>query len=245
MPIGVRGLVQLVLMVGCLLTAVLAMASAYMFGNSVRQMGENFRGELQSVNLPCIRSTLSTCDIAVEDRCLDYCCPPGYFCSISPIVSLYCQDGETQCGDHNYCRDLADIPLSCSTETCQNFKMVERVSSWSFFLSCIGIFLDMVDGITIFTSPNAVIFKSGVNIFSSLMKWVAFGTVVGANTQGFISELEAARCYNADGMTMVNTAEGYFYSYATLQVLSASLSLSMAPISAYYGGKLSGVPYIK
>merc|ERR1719440_1115414 len=208
-------------------------------------MSENFRGNLQSSNLPCIRSTLAECDSSQVDKCWDYCCPPGYFCARSPIVGLYCQDGVTNCGDHNYCRDFADIPQTCPTETCKEFTMVKRVSSWSYIMACIGIFLDLVDAITICTVPDLVHFKAGVNIFSSLMKWVAFGCVVGAGTQKFIADLKEAQCYNADGMTMCSQAEGYFWSYAVVQVLSASLSLVVAPISAYYGGKLQGVPYVK
>lgn len=62
--------------------------------------------------------------------------------------------------------------------------------------------------------PDAVVFKAGTNVFSSLVKWLAFGLVVpqlqeflhvaftfqlarckvGAGTQGFMSELEQALC---------------------------------------------------
>lgn len=243
--LGPRALVQLFLTGLTLATAITSMAFAYVFGNYVDQMSENFRGELQSKSWPCIRSTLAECDGNQVDKCWDYCCPPGYFCARSPIVGLYCQDGTTNCGDHNWCRDFADIPQTCPTETCKEFQMVERVSSWSYVLSCIGIFLDLVDVITICTVPDLVIFKSGVNIFSSLMKWVAFGVVLGAGTQSFLSNLSEAQCYNGDGMQMVSAAMGYFWSYAVVQVLSASLSLLLAPISAYYGGKLQGVPYVK
>ncbi len=63
--------------------------------------------------------------------------------------------------------------------------------------------------------PDAVVFKAGTNVFSSLIKWLAFGLVaqasaplfstrlhrqfhafmvkVGAGTQGFMSELELVR----------------------------------------------------
>lgn len=245
MVAGPRAMIQLFLTFITLFTAVGAMSFAYVFGIYVDQMSENFRDELQSVNLPCIRSTLAECDSSQVDKCWDYCCPPGYFCARSPIVGLYCQDGVTNCGDHNYCRDFADIPQTCPTETCKEFAMVKRVSSWSYIMSCIGIFLDLVDVITICTVPDLVHFKSGVNIFSSLMKWVAFGCVIGAGTQKFLADLKEAQCYNASGMTMVSRAEGLFWFYAIAQVMSASLSLTVAPISAYYGGKLQGVPYIK
>ena len=84
--------------------------------------------------------------------------------------------------------------------------------------------MDLVDIITIFTlprpkfrwarkslliffRPDAVVFKAGTNVFSSLVKWLAFGIVVGAlhsehlgtaakvgaGTQGFLSSLEKER----------------------------------------------------
>merc|ERR1712232_324796 len=189
--------------------------------------------------------TLDDCDNSNVDKCWNYCCPQGYFCARSPIVGLLCQDGQVTCGNHNWCRDFADIPRTCPTETCKNRKMVARVTPWGYFLAAMGIFLDLVDIITIFTLPDAVIFKSGVNIFSSLMKWVAFGMVIGAGTQRFLADLKSAQCYNATGMDMVSKAETCFFSYAVIQVISAILSLLLAPLSAYYGGKLHGVPYVK
>merc|ERR1712176_1035850 len=137
----------------------------------------------------------------------------------SPIVGLLCQDGTVSCGNHNYCRDFADIPRTCPTETCKNRKMVARVTSWGYFLSAMGIFLDLVDIITIFTLPDAVIFKSGINVLSSLMKFVAFGMVMGAGTQRFLADLKAAQCYDPDGMEMVSNAETMFFSYAVIQVV--------------------------
>lgn len=242
----VRAFVQVFLTGFTLVTAMTAVYFAYIFGNSVDQMTENHRSnDLKSTNLPCIRSTLDACGGSRIDKCWDYCCPPGYFCEISPIVGLLCKDGEVQCGDYNWCRDFADIPNTCATEVCQTAAMVERTGKWSFVLSCVGVFLDLIDVITIFTLPDQVVFKSGVNIFSFLMKLVAFGVVLGAGTQTFITDLEEARCFNDGGMALVANSEGYFYSYATLQIISAVLSFLLAPLSAYYGGKLQGVPYVK
>merc|ERR1712187_39098 len=236
----------LILTISTFVTASVSVVFAYMFGNYVSQMSENFRGELRSENLPCIRSTLEACEANKVDKCWDYCCPPGYYCARSPIVGLYCKDGAFECGDHNYCRDFADIPETCPTQTCKDYQMIRRVSSWSYVLACIGVASDIIDMITICTLPDAVLFESGVNIFSSLMKWVAFGIVIGAGTSGFLSDLDASVCYNEKGADMVTSAEGFFYSYAAMIFISAMNSLLLAPLSAYYGGKVNGgVPYVK
>mmetsp|Transcript_5250 Transcript_5250/g.14855 ORF Transcript_5250/g.14855 Transcript_5250/m.14855 type:complete len:247 (-) Transcript_5250:236-976(-) len=242
---GLRAVLQISLTGATLITAITAFTFAFVFEKFMDQLNENFRAELSSVNLPCIRSTLPQCDNALVDKCWDYCCPAGYACARSPIVSLYCRDGTVTCGNHNWCRDFADIPKSCGTEVCQTHHMVMRVTSWSYVLASMGIILDLVDIITIFTLPDAVIFKSGVNIFAALVKMIAFGIVLGGNTQSFMSELEAARCFNAEGQQLVADAGGMFVSYLIVQVLSAVLSLILAPFSAYYGGKLQGVPYVK
>lgn len=243
--IGMRAIAQIFLTGLTLATAILAFAFAFVFEKFMDQLMENNRGDLRSENLPCLRTTLDACDSSVTDKCWDYCCPAGYFCSRSPIVGLYCQDGTVNCGNHNWCRDFADIPKTCATDVCKAHEMVARVTSWSYILAAVGIFLDLVDIIAIFTLPDAVIFKSGVNIFSSLIKWIAFGSVLGADTSGFMSDLQAATCFNMQGMQLVKDASGVFMSYAWVQAASAILSLAIAPLSAYYGGKLQGVPYVK
>jgi hypothetical protein len=246
MQLKLRAAIQIFLTGLTLATAVTAVFFAYVFGNAIDQMTENHRAnEMASQRLPCIRSVLDACGGSKIDKCWDYCCPAGYFCERSAIVGLLCKDGSTSCGDYNWCRDFADIPNTCATQVCKQAKMVERTSRWSFALSCIGVFLDLIDVITIFTLPDQVVFKSGANVFSFLMKLVAFGTVLGAGTQKFLSDMSEARCYNSEGMTMVENAAGYFISYAFVQVMSAGFSFILAPLSAYYGGKLHGVPYVK
>merc|ERR1712032_1508310 len=117
-------------------------------------MNENFRGGDPKTNiLPCIRSTMDDCDNAQVDECWDYCCPKGYFCYRSPVVGLFCQDGSVTCGDFNWCRDFADIPRSCPTEVCKTHQMVTKVTAASYILAALGIFLDLIDVITIFTLP--------------------------------------------------------------------------------------------
>ncbi|CAK9094424.1 unnamed protein product [Durusdinium trenchii] len=233
-----RAVIQIFVTGMCLATAITSFTFAFVFEQFMDQLTENYRGELRSENLPCIRSTLDDCSNAIEDKCLEP--KKGTLGSRSPIVGLYCQDGLTTCGDPNWCRDFADISRTCLTPVCKTNTMITRITAWSYILAAIGIFLDLVDIITIFTLPDAVVFKAGTNVFSSLVKWLAFGLVVGAGTQGFMSELEQARCFNDVGMQLVADAGGLFVSYAIVQVVSATLSLVLAPFSAYFGGKLQG-----
>lgn len=243
--LGIRALVQLILTGMTLVTAVTAFAFAFLFEQFMEEMLRNYGGELKTTSLPCLRSTLDSCKNSVQDECYTYCCPQGYFCARSPIVGLYCQDGTENCGDFNWCRDFADVPATCATVVCKTHATVLRVTAWSFILSAIGIVLDLTDIIAIFTLPDAVVFKSGVNIFSSLVKWIAFGGIIGAGTMQFLSELAEAKCFNVDGTQLVDDAGGMFLSYCTTQVISAICALLLAPLSAYYGGKIHGVPYVK
>jgi len=240
-----RAVVQLFLTGLTLATAVVAFAFAFVFENYVEQMSENFRGELQSNNLPCIRSTFSSdCDNALVDKCWDYCCPAGYRCARDPIVGLYCQDTQ-QCGDRDWCKYFADIPGTCRTHMCKDYMMIKRVTKMCYMLAAIGIVLDLMDIIAIIMLPDLVICKSGTNILASLMKWIAFGLILGAETSSFLDDLTEAQCYNQDGQQMVKDAKSMFLSYVICQIISACLSIVLAPFSAYYGGKLSGVPYVK
>merc|ERR1712039_760628 len=129
-----------------------------------------------------------------------------------------------------WCRDFADIPRLCVTEVCKQHQMMIRVTSWTYIIAAVGVFLDLLDVITIFTS---------------LVKWIGFGTALGAGTTSFLADLEEAMCFNADGMNLVQDAGAMFIAYLIVQVASAILSICLAPLSAYYGGKLQGVPYVK
>jgi len=242
---SIRAIVQVFLTGLTVATAITAFAFAFMFEQFMDEMLKNYKGELQTTNLPCLRSTLDACENAVKDECYTYCCPQGYFCSRSPIVGLYCQDGTVNCGNHNWCRDFADIPGTCPTVVCKNHQTVLRVTAVTFGLAGMGIVMDLVDIITIFTLPDAVVFKAGVNIFSSLVKLIAFGAIIGAGTTQFLTELAEARCFNTEGMQLVSDAGGMFLSYCFVQVMSGICSLLLSPLSAYYGGKLRGIPYVK
>jgi len=123
--------------------------------------------------------------------------------------------------------------------------MVKRVTKMCYILASVGIVLDLMDIIAIIMLPDLVICKSGTNILASLMKWIAFGLILGAETGSFLDSVTEAACYNQDGQQMVKDAKSMFLSYVVVQIISACLSIVLAPFSAYYGGKLSGVPYVK
>ena len=108
-----------------------------------------------------------------------------------------------------------------------------------------GVIFDIVDIVMFFASPDAVLVKAITNLMASCVKWIAFGVVVGANTPTFLRELRASQCYNPAGSKMVTAAQDIVTLYIILQIFSGTISLFLAPISAYYGGKLSGIPYVK
>lgn len=214
------------------------------------QLEANYKGALKSEVLPCLRSTLDVCGNDRDDQCWDRCCPPGYVCQRSPLVGLYCQDGSNVCGGGDpvkfkWCRDFADIPLSCKSEVCQNKAMVHDMTLPAFFLAGIGVVFDVIDCVIFFATPDAVACKAGVNLASSLVKWIAFCVVLGAGTEDFMTELYDNQCFNKDGMAAVQETGQYLVSFVVCEVISGLLSLMLAPISAYYGGKLIGVPYVK
>jgi galactitol-specific phosphotransferase system IIC component len=123
--------------------------------------------------------------------------------------------------------------------------MIKRVTKACYILAAVGIVLDLMDIITIIMLPDLVICKAGTNILSTLMKSIAFILIMGAETATFLDELTEAKCYNADGQQMVKDAQSMYLSYVICQLMSSGFSCILAPFSAYYGGKLSGVPYVK
>jgi len=238
-------MLQIFLTVACVGTAIIAFVMAFMFEKYITELSENFEGDLTEDYLPCIRNPSEECDDGKSDVCLATCCPRGYECSRDPIVGLVCLDGTIYCGDYQWCRSFADITKSCPTDVCKEHQMVVRVTAWSYILAAMGIVLDLIDVIAMLTLPDFVGFKASVNVCSSLIKWVALFVIVGAGAGGFMTDLEEAKCYDEEGMKLVKDSGTMYVSYSAFQVVSACCSLVLAPFSAYYGGKLQGVPYVK
>lgn len=181
----------------------------------------------------------------MKDTCYQWCCPDNYHCERSPVVGLFCQHAGFRCGKPEWCSRFADISGQCRTEECQEDALVERMANAAFVASSVGVMMDIIDVVVFAACPDAVIFKSIINICSSCVKWIAFGVMVGSGATEFMQNLLEARCYNVQGMEMCKTADEMLFSYIIMQVASAALSLVLAPVSAYYGGKLIGVPYVK
>jgi len=245
MVIGTRGLVQIALTALTLVTSIGAFVFAFFFQENMDELYKNISGPVVSSYLPCIRSTLDICANHQHDKCDPRCCPKEYSCMIDPIVGLYCQHQKTQCGTSSWCLDYADILETCPTQTCLEHQRLGRASTYAYILSALGIFLDLSDVISFLRCPDSIVCKSALNVLSCLVKFLAFGTLLGADAAVFLADLDNAKCYNGDGAGLVSEASGMFISYAGLQMISGILSLSTAPISAYWGGKLTGVPYVK
>lgn len=250
MAVGTRAAVQVLLTAFTLVTAITAFAFAFFFEQYMSALYQNMRGETTEAEggqtfLPCVRATLDVCSNTDHDKCFIGCCPAGYQCLISPVVGLYCQHDTTTCGNRKWCLEFADILETCSTDTCRFHRMVGRATTFSYIIAALGIFLDLSDVITFLCRPDSIVCKSSINVLSSIVKWIAFGSALGAGTATFLSNLEAASCFNQDGVEQVGAASSMFLLFATLQVVSAILSLALAPFSAYWGGKLIGVPYVK
>lgn len=256
--ISCRAVVQVFLTLLTIGSAITAFSFMIVFREHlIVVLDQNFRGQLkndQGLIQPCVRWTLETCANDKDDQCWDKCCPPGYTCRRNPTVGLYCLDGnvDNQCGDgaddlesNNWCMDYADIPNTCQTPTCLDKQMVFNITVPVFFLAGLAMILDVIDGVMFFASPDAVICKAMINIASMIVKWFAFGLIQGAGTQQFMDNLYMNKCFNREGMVVVVTATVYYVGFIVAEVISALLSLILAPLSAYYGGKIIGVPYVK
>lgn len=217
----------------------------------------NFVGPLQTDAFPCIRNTLDVCDNNIMDVCWDKCCPMGYICKIDPIEGLYCQDSSPDCesvveGENmnvekfEWCLDLADINKQCQLHSvCEMHTMIVNMVTWCVIVCLIAVFYDVIDLFMFCVAPDAVRCKSTVNVMCSCCKWLAFGIIIGTGTQKFLLLLHEYQCYNIPGQNLVEETILYFMTFCVACATSAVCSLAEAPFSAYYGGKLVGVPYVK
>lgn len=247
-----RAMVQIFLTVLCLGTGIMGFIFAAFFDDTLNvDLMENQAGEIKSDIRPCMRSILSEqCGNTQDDQCWVKCCPPGYGCERNPLVGLYCQDGSNVCGNgeekkRKWCEDFVDISGKCRTETCLQRDLARRMTKPVFFIAGMAVLLDLIDVTMFFSSPDAVVYKSMGNLGSSCLKFLAFGFMLGAETKEFMSALYDNKCYNEQGMTLVQTNGTYLVSFVVTIVVSGLLSLMLAPISAFWGGKLIGVPYVR
>jgi len=243
--LGVRALIQLILTGAAVSTAVTAFVIAFMLEQNLISLNKNYTGDITQQSLPCVRGSAKECPITGVDRCWDYCCPFRYYCAISPTVGVSCELGMQTCGNRVWCMDLADVSGKCESQICQRQLTVIRATSISYICAAIGVFVDLVDIISIFTIPDAISVKSSINLFSAVVKFTGQGALLVASSSTFLADLENARCFNADGMNQIASIRFLFSSCVVVQILSGFLSILLSPFSAYYGGKLTGSPYTK
>jgi hypothetical protein len=96
-----------------------------------------------------------------------------------------------------------------------------------------------------FIAPDAVKLKSGLNIVSSILKFAAFAGVLGAEAVAFTSDLGTKRCYVETTTDAIVETVVFLLGFLICVAVSASLGLCLAPVSAFWGGKLHGVPFVK
>eukprot|EP00397_Hematodinium_sp_SG-2012_P041216 GEMP01045341.1.p1 GENE.GEMP01045341.1~~GEMP01045341.1.p1 ORF type:complete len:266 (+),score=24.29 GEMP01045341.1:76-873(+) len=260
--ISTRAVLQVFLTLLTLATGISAFIFSIVFRMHINNKLQANTGEdLETSALPCIRTTLDVCNNSVEDMCWDKCCPWGYMCKISPIVGLYCNDATPDCSSvsgadaadgtvdgqkrFTWCLYLADITGECRTPICQRQLMIINMTKIAVILCVIAVILDVVDLFTFCIAPDSIACKATVNLLASACKWLAFGVLIGTGAQEFLLELHKNKCYNIAGQEVVEQTILYFMIFSISVTTSAVCSLAESPFSAYYGGKLVGVPYVK
>merc|ERR1719215_2524860 len=161
-------------------TASVAFVLAAILRSHLLRLNANYRGELSNDDQPCARTTMPVCDGRKMDKCQSDCCPTGYLCVRDPTVGLYCQEMLTTCGNLDYCLDVADVPGTCEKEPCLRRHSVLTMSSVIYVLAAGGIVLDLLDLVWCVALSDNVLLKSITNLLGCLVKWLAFGGLVGA-----------------------------------------------------------------
>lgn len=241
-----RAIVQVFLTLLTISSCVSAFVFSIIFRRHINdELQANAGEEFTSNALPCYRKTLDVCNKSIEDRCWSKCCPWGYTCDIDPTVGLYCKNEIPECVENDECLSLADITGECRTPICQRKAMILVMTKISVLFCVLAVILDVVDLFTFCVAPDSVSCKATINLLCSSAKWMAYGVVIGTGTRTFLLDLHTNRCYNVDGQEVVERTILYFMIFSVSIATSAVCSLAEAPFSAYYGGKLIGVPYVK
>lgn len=234
---------QIVITLLSLTASIFSFICVAVLQGNIQHLSDNFQGALTTAELPCLRRTLDTCNAATTAVCRQECCPEGYQCVRDPTVGMYCQDTAIACGSFDYCLDLANLPGTCERATCQSRMYVKTMVSVVYLLATAGVALDLFDILWCFALADCVMVKSIANMVASLVKFLAFGGLMGVGTEGFILDTTSAKCYNVDGTLVLQQAYQMFAIGATCLFCSAVLTLVLVPISALHGGRLADKPH--
>mmetsp|Transcript_73895 Transcript_73895/g.169343 ORF Transcript_73895/g.169343 Transcript_73895/m.169343 type:complete len:362 (+) Transcript_73895:203-1288(+) len=194
----------------------------------------------------------------------------NYQCSRDPKEGLYCHHylfentanqpctGVT-CPNFEWCMQYSDISGTCSGEACKLYYQAVV-----FLIICVGVttlcfILDCADIAIMIYRPEDLFPKTAANVLSAFGKALAAGLVVAGGARDFFKELSQNQCYTSDGQVVAELLGGppvplgdtsiriggMIDGYLISTAVAACCSFILAPLSAYYGGKLIGVPYIK
>ncbi len=140
---------------------------------------------------------------------------------------------------------MADISGQCLTDACKQHQLVMGMTLGAFVLSGISVFLDFGDMVCYLLAPDAVTLKSGLNALSAILKFAAFAGILGSQTLPFTAALGTKKCYVGATEDAIAKGATFLVGFLGTAAFSAATGLVLAPVSAFWGGKLVGVPYIK
>uniref|UniRef100_A0A0G4FEC4 Uncharacterized protein n=1 Tax=Chromera velia CCMP2878 TaxID=1169474 RepID=A0A0G4FEC4_9ALVE len=235
---------QLAVTVAAASLGLCAVALCAVFLNYVYNvMKKNVFGTVEGDPLPCVRAPLPTCIFA--DSCTSTCCPVGFDCLRDPVVGVACKLSADGCGNFDWCRDFFDLPRTCRPEECRRGERVAEILIFALFGVAVGSLLDLVDFLLYWCGPDRTLLKAGANLSSAIMKFLSLTSMAAVSTMDFMADLGRYRCYDSAGRSLWTSAYAVIISFAICCGLSGLFSLVLAGFSAYWGGRVYGIPYVR
>ena len=114
----------------------------------------------------------------------------------------------------------------------------------AFVLAGLAVFLDFTDLLAYFIAPDSVKLKSGVNFLAAVLKLAAGVGLLGSKALEFTGNLGSNNCFVTAAEDVLTKAVSMLVGFLVVGGLSGVLGLILAPVSAYWGGKLVGVPFV-
>jgi len=87
--------------------------------------------------------------------------------------------------------------------------------------------------------------KSLLNVISACLKLLGVLTCLAGGVKSFSETLVEQQCFNADGTELVDSIKDGVVRYMIGVASSAAGSLTLAPMSMMWGGRLIGLPYAR
>lgn len=149
------------------------------------------------------------------------------------------------CESFAWCRDFADLPGECYSDACKEYERSKSLVIVCILLAACGLLCDLGDLMVCWSFPAAAKPKATLNVSSATLKLASALLCLAAGVGDFTDTMVAKSCFAGNGSDMAENANATVSRFVGVTITSTVFSLCLAPMSMQWGGRLTGLPYVR